>query len=454
VTAGRLWAVFALVTVAILALATASADALARAQRESFEHRVLADAYELATRAATGSPQQVLDAVVSAKGGDACYRSAGAEYAAGAASCDWVPSARPPVLDVPGADAPPSDGRAVAAVPVGDAVLARRVSTGPLRTRVVTSWAYLYGGAAAVVVVLGVLLVRFGPRRDNTAVEKVIDMLSAVAAGEFAARAQSHGEPWERTLADQANAVAERMQVTVERQRTFVADAAHQIRNPLQALQLRLENLEPHVTAKGRRGHERLVEDVGRLGRTLDDLVAFARAEEQVAEPQAVDVLRVVQERALGWVPVAYSRDIVLRQRLPQSAVALARPGALEQALDVLLDNALKHSPARSEISLIVVPTATYVEVRVEDRGAGLPPGTEEVAAIRGWRSDPRAAGSGLGLAIASLLLSSSGGSLQLRDRTDGAGLSAVIRLPTPAPVVPDQHRPAWAVNAGEWHED
>jgi signal transduction histidine kinase len=278
--------------------------------------------------------------------------------------------------------------------------------------------------------------------------------LGALAAGDLAARAPVDGDPSDRAIAMQANAVAERLQVTVERQRTFVADAAHQIRNPLLALQLRIENLEPHIAAGGRRGHERLVEDVGRLGRTLDDLVKFARAGEQDDQPQVIDVLRVVQERARGWVPVAYSRDIVLRQRLPESATALARPGALEQALDVLLDNALKHSPPGSEIALVVVPTATYVEVRVEDRGAGLPPGAGEQAAVRGWRHDPRASGSGLGLAIATLLLASSGGSLQLHDRIDGPGLSGVLRLPTPAPVVPDQHRPLWVTHAGDWRED
>ena len=302
-------------------------------------------------------------------------------------------------------------------------------------------------------VISGLLIVGVSNREDAT-VNAVTRHLEALAAGDLATRSAETGHGRQRRTMMAANAVAERLQVTVERQRTFLADAAHQLRNPLVALQLRLENLEPYVTAKGGRAHARLTQDFLRLGTTLDDLVTFARATESDGGPREVDVLAVVDERLRSWVPVAYARKIVLRQRLPDAAVALARPGALEQAIDVLVDNALKHAPSRSEITVVIVPTATYVEVRVEDRGRGLPAGAQDAAAARGWRHDPREAGNGLGLAIATLLVSSSGGSLQLRDRTDGTGLSAVVRLPTPAPVVSAALLPAGRRSTAGWHQD
>ena len=329
-----------------------------------------------------------------------------------------------------------------------------RHPTDSLRSELVLSRTLLLGGGTAVFLLVAAgLALSVGAREDVTLLA-VTRQLEALVAGDLATRGAETGHGRQRRTMAAANAVAERLQVTVERQRTFLADAAHQLRNPLVALQLRLENLEPYVTDKGGRAHARLTQDFLRLGTTLDDLVTFARATETDGGPRPVDVLRVVDERLRSWVPVAYSRKIVLRQRLPAAAVALARPGALEQAIDVLVDNALKHAPGRSEVTVVVVPTATYVEVRVEDRGRGMPAGAQAAAATRGWRHDPREAGNGLGLAIATLLVSSSGGSLQLRDRHDGVGLSAVVRLPTPAPVVSPELLPAGRRSAAGWHQD
>ena len=333
-------------------------------------------------------------------------------------------------------------------------VSSQRQSTDPLKGALTTSRALLIGGGTVVFLIIAVGLFSGIGAREDVTLHAVTRQLEALVAGDLATRGAETGHGRQRRTIAAANAVAERLQVTVERQRTFLADAAHQLRNPLVALQLRLENLEPYVTVKGARAHARLTQDFLRLGTTLDDLVTFARATETEGGPRPVDVLRVVDERLRAWVPVAYSRKIVLRQRLPDAAIALARPGALEQAIDVLVDNALKHAPGRSEVTVVVVPTATYVEVRVEDRGRGLPAGAQAAAATRGWRHDPRESGNGLGLAIATLLVSSSGGSLQLRDRQDGAGLSAVVRLPTPAPVVSPQLLPVGQRSTAGWHQD
>lgn len=381
------------------------------------------------------------------RGESACRRSGGQVRPVGGSDCAWLQPSTGPAL---------GEQFAVVVAADGSAELVLRVQTGPLKEQVTTGRSLLYGGGFALFCVIALLL-RFSGRQDDATTLATTALLESLAAGDLAARAVEVGTPEQRRALAAANAVAERLQVTVERQRTFLADAAHQLRNPLLALQLRLENLQPFVASKGRAGHARLTQDVERLGTTLDDLVTFARATESDGEPREVDVLAVVDERLRAWVPVAYTRKIVLRQRLPDSAVALARPGALEQALDVLLDNALKHAPLRSEVTVVVVPTATYVEVRVEDRGRGLPAGAQAAAAVRGWRQDPRSAGSGLGLTIATLLLSSSGGSLQLSDRRDGTGLSAALRLPTPAPTFSDQLLPAWQhrqAGGQGWRED
>lgn len=440
---GRVALLLAVLAGGLLVLLAVVSNTLTDRERSAFLARAQASASSLLLQQREAQPPTP----ALAPGESACLRSEGQlRPVAGPGDCAWfTEDTRDALLPDYAVAVARSDGSA----------LALRRPTGVLTGRITTTRSLLFGGG---VLLLGVLagLLHFGGTREDSALAATTVLLEALAAGDLSARAGDAGTAEQRRLLGAGNAVAERLQVTVERQRTFLADAAHQLRNPLLALQLRLENLEPFVSAKGARGHARLTQDVRRLGTTLDDLVTFARATENDGGPREVEVLAVVDERLRAWVAVAYARKIVLRQRLPELPVlALARPGALEQALDVLVDNALKHAPTRSEVTVVVVPTPTYVEVRVEDRGRGLPPGAEADAAVRGWRQDPRAGGSGLGLAIATLLLSSSGGSLHLSDREDGPGMSAALRLPTPAPTVNDELLPAWnRTDAQPWRED
>lgn len=446
-TGGRAAALLCVLAVCLLSVAGLAGDAVARAERRAFREATTATTATLAAALAGQSQAEqgrLLARAARERDADICLTEGGRQLSAvpSGGDCGWVRTSGD-LADSGGL--PAADAELVTSVPYGARLVSLRVPVTPLRARVVAAWTYLYAAQVVVLALMATLLVRLAGRPQDELVAGVTGQLESLAAGDLSARltgpATADGDP----LALAANAVADRLQVTVERQRTFLADAAHQLRNPLLALQLRIENLEPQVKAAGRRSHTRLVEDVRRLGESLGQLVTLARTHESGADPVALDVLATVDERLRAWIPVAVARRVTIRQRLPEEAVALARPGALEQTLDVLIDNALKHAPSGSEVTVAVIPSATAVDVCIEDRGPGLPPEDLSTAAGRGWQAGDAASGSGLGLAIASMLISSSGGSLRLEDREDGAGLRASVRLPTPAPLMDDRLLPAWS---------
>src|SRR6185369_10238486 len=138
-----------------------------------------------------------------------------------------------------------------------------------------------------------------------------------------------------------------RLEALVHGNRAVIADVSHQLRTPLAALRLRLDLLaadpdpDPETT-----GHELAgaLEELARLSRLVDGLLAVARAENVVPVPTVVDVTEVASERVVAWHPVAGDRGITLEVLPPEQAAVPAwiGEGHLEQVLDNLIANALE----------------------------------------------------------------------------------------------------------------
>ncbi|MCX5071106.1 HAMP domain-containing histidine kinase [Streptomyces sp. NBC_00513] len=259
------------------------------------------------------------------------------------------------------------------------------------------------------------------------------------------------GAPELRRLANSFNAMADSMHASQEQQRAFVAQASHQLRNPLTALRLRVENLEDFVNdPEGLHELHSAVEEADRFGQMLDGLLRMARAEASEAERTPVDVSTVVAHRADAWRAAFAAEGVPLTTRIPPGISALSLPECLDQALDTLLDNALKfadgspvdirvtrapHDPGRDTTGLPHSQPADnehgIVEVSVEDQGSGLT--TEELAQAgsRFWRSTrhQNVPGTGLGLALTRILVEAGGGELRLA-AAHPHGLTVTIRLP------------------------
>ena len=219
----------------------------------------------------------------------------------------------------------------------------------------------------------------------------------------------------------------------VDAQDTFVADASHQLRNPMTALRLRLENLESEVGPEGTDDLGAALDEVARLSRIIDGLLALAHAERDGTRPEhPVEIGTLVEERRDAWQPLAEERNVDVESRLPGHRVsALATPDRLAQVLDNLLANALDVSPAGSTITLAVDEQPAWVEVHVVDEGRGLTDAERQHAFDRFWRSSSASGdfgGSGLGLSIVRKLVQADGGEAALGS-APGGGVDAVVRL-------------------------
>ncbi len=255
-----------------------------------------------------------------------------------------------------------------------------------------------------------------------------------ITAGNYEARVAAHlGPPELRRLAAAFNEMADTVSDAMERQRLFVSQASHQMRNPLTALSLRVEALgEDIVTEDGRSEHRLAMEETERLSRILDSLLALARAERGRYQVETVDATRVAMGRVAAWEPLARQRGTVLRYAASQAPVQVTALGtALDQALDALIDNALKFAGPGSRVDVSVHREDGGVAVHVVDDGPGLSEDQRARATERFWRapSAQNADGSGLGLPIVAVLVEASGGQFQLLPATPH-GLDARLWLP------------------------
>jgi signal transduction histidine kinase len=226
------------------------------------------------------------------------------------------------------------------------------------------------------------------------------------------------------------NTMARRLDQLITAQRSFVSDASHQLRTPLTALRLRLENLEAQLQNKADAAQvEAATKEIERLSTLVDDLLRLARAE-QPATPQLVDVVPIVADRVDTWTAVAAEAEIDLELHTSEGAImANVFGGAVEQILDNTIDNAIRMSHPGQTVAIHIESHLKKVRVLIRDHGPGLPDADKSRAIQRFWRADPATPGTGLGLAIADTLATASEGQLLLQD-TPGGGLTVIFEFP------------------------
>ncbi|MEU7062538.1 HAMP domain-containing sensor histidine kinase [Streptomyces sp. NPDC046161] len=335
--------------------------------------------------------------------------------------------------------------RVVVAEPVGrdervSGAVLLSVPTAAARRDVTVRWSLIAAGALAAFAAAA--LVAAGTAR--WLMRPVLDLDRAVeglTAGRLQARAVSYtGPPELRRLRQHFNTMAQAMADAIGRQRDFVADASHQLRNPLATLVLQLENVEPHIApGPGRAEHARALDEAERLEELLDGLLAMARVESGTAELDEQDVSRAVRERVTAWTPVCHAAGLQLTASgIPEGLRATALPDATGRILDALLDNAVKFVPPDGGVAVRAArdPADGQIVVRVTDDGPGVPPDQLGVLLRRFGRASEHqnVPGTGLGLAIADEIARISGGRLDVTANTP-RGLAFELRLPPAQPL-------------------
>jgi two-component system sensor histidine kinase TctE len=237
---------------------------------------------------------------------------------------------------------------------------------------------------------------------------------------------------------NEVNALLERLDHVLTLQSRFVADAAHQLKTPVAALQAQLElAMREDDAGRVRESLSKLYAGLERLSRVVSQLLALARN-----EPDAVrNVLRIpldlnalAFECTSAWVPEALRKRIDLGfEGVDAPIMVHGDPERLRELLDNLLDNAVRYSSEGGRVTVRVL-ASPQPTVGVSDDGPGIPAAERERIFERFHRRlGTSAHGSGLGLAIAQEIARIHGGGISLSDDVDGIGNTFSFSLPPSA---------------------
>lgn len=229
------------------------------------------------------------------------------------------------------------------------------------------------------------------------------------------------------------NSMTEEVERVLAQQQRFVANASHELRNPVTSLTLSVESLAAELPDSAQEEVEQVRDDVRRLAAILDSLLDLAEGRMGDRPAERLDVTDLVDARIASWRALAEEQGITLRRTASDHVWHVADQSIVESALDALLDNAVKYAPRGTTVDVTVAEGAapgSGPRITVRDRGPGLHP--EEIAHItdRFWRSNRHVnvPGSGLGLSIVQDLLRATGGTVSAYAPADG-GLAVVLDL-------------------------
>ena len=285
---------------------------------------------------------------------------------------------------------------------------------------------------AIVSVGLGVLLVFQLARWVLSPVRRLDEAMVAIERGEMDARvAEDTGPPELRRMTRVFNGMADEIERVMTRQQEFALNASHELRNPLNALLLRVEHLATGLGDDWGDDIEETREEGRRMARILETLLGLARGGRTDSTISAVDLTALGARRAEAWREVASQRGISMHALGSEPVVSITDRTIVESALDAVIDNAVKYSPADSIVEIAAARDDDGCRLTVRDHGPGLTTEQAQHAADRFWRSPDsgQTPGAGLGLAIATDLLRVIGGELVVA-AADGGGLLVSLVLP------------------------
>jgi signal transduction histidine kinase len=284
---------------------------------------------------------------------------------------------------------------------------------GPLDRRVHSAW-LLIAATGIAVVAAAAGLAEFQAKRLSRPLTRLAATAAQMGAGDFSMEATRSGLVELDALADALDQSAQRIATLVRSEREFSANASHQLRSPLTAIALRLELISSSPDAAARAEAVAALDELHGLDQRIDDLLQLARTG-RVAESKAFDVAALVRRHAEAIRPRFESLDRRLTVEAPTTLGVIAVAGAVGQAVEILIDNALVHG--RGDVHVVVRHVDGSIEIEICDKGSihHIDPGD-----LR------RGPSTGLGLVLARSLLRGDGGTVDL---TKSTPTTFVIRL-------------------------
>lgn len=227
------------------------------------------------------------------------------------------------------------------------------------------------------------------------------------------------------------------LQVRLEQQRTMatmgalVAGVAHEVRNPLFAISATVDAMEQASDGMLKEYFEVLREEIDRMTRLMQDLLAYGRPAAPVFNPVSVD--EVVDAAVRNCSPLAMKQRVALQKVVRSNPTIVADRERLGRALENLIDNAVQHSAPETTVTVQTSSQARgrsrHVNITVMDRGRGF--ANADVPRVFEPFFSRRKGGTGLGLALVQQIVTEHGGEVGASNR-EGGGAEVVISIPLP----------------------
>jgi signal transduction histidine kinase len=266
-------------------------------------------------------------------------------------------------------------------------------------------------GLAGLAVAVAVALAMIQARRLARPLQELAGAADRLGSGDASPLGRRYGVPELDRVAEGLDESAQRISELLAAEREFSADASHQLRTPLTALSMRIEEMlasaeDPDVVreegAAALLQTERLAEVVGQL---------LGRTRRPAGDPPGlVSIDDVVTQQIVEWDPAFRSKNRKLEVAGQKSLTAHVTPGTLSQVIATLLDNALEHGAGTVVIRTSPTPKSVVIEVR--DEGRGVP--SDLVPRIFERNVSSKPGGTGLGLSLARSIAEAEGGQVVL----------------------------------------
>jgi signal transduction histidine kinase len=264
---------------------------------------------------------------------------------------------------------------------------------------------------AVLAIGVAVALAMIQAKRLTRPLQELAGAADRLGSGDASPMGRRYGVPELDRVAEGLDESAERISELLAAEREFAADASHQLRTPLTALSMRLEEMlaaadQPAVVRE--EGAAALLQ-TERLADVVDQLLGRTRRRSGEV-PALASVDDVVAQQVVEWDPAFRRKNRKLEVSGEKNLTAHATPGMLSQVIATLLDNALVHGAGAVAIRTSITPKSVVIEVR--DEGKGVPP--ELAPRIFERNVSSRPGGTGLGLALARSIAAAEGAKVVL----------------------------------------
>jgi signal transduction histidine kinase len=268
-------------------------------------------------------------------------------------------------------------------------------------------------------------------------VQKLQDSALQMADGKLATRITIQSRDEIGQLAHAFNFMAERLETLIKAQRSFVNNAAHELRTPLMNLKLRIEALEDKELDQATRANyfSELHEEIDNMAEMVSSLLILARIDEGRHEEteHTTDTSTLLSDISRYWSIKAKQKNLAFVQDIPADLPSLTiSPNDLRLVLNNIIGNAIKYTN-KGSVNVQVHQVNNELKIQIQDTGVGFELEQNKQLFERFYRTEKARAqfqGTGLGLSIVKTLLDERGGNIEGKSKGTGQGATFTLTLP------------------------